>query len=142
MTNPRDYSVRRVGVVRSELADVKQAPMQGNEGAPAAWIEIEPRFSDATRGIAPGDDLILLTWLDRADRAVLQVHPRDDRARPLAGVFATRSPDRPNPIGMHRVRVLQIEGTTRLRVWPLEAVDGTPVVDIKPVIADAPGTPP
>lgn len=142
LTNPQDYAVRRVGVVRSELADVKRAPMQGNEGAPAAWIEIEPRFADATMGIAPGDDLILLTWLDRADRAVLKVHPRDDRARPLTGVFATRSPDRPNPIGMHRVRVLEIEGTRRLRVWPLEAVDGTPVVDIKPVIADAPGTPP
>lgn len=135
------FSVHAVGVVRSGLTDMRQSPMQGNEGAPDAWIEIDPRFKEAVTGIAPGDEVIVLTWLHRADRSVLQVHPRDDLTKPLTGVFATRSPDRPNPIGMHRVRVLELEGAARIRVWPLEAVDGTPVLDVKPVIADAPGNP-
>lgn len=140
MTSAGEFSVRAVGVVRSTLADVRRAPMQGNEGAPEAWIEIAPPFAEAVTGIGPGDEVVLLTWLHHADRSVLQVHPRDDLTKPLAGVFATRSPDRPNPIGMHRVRVLELEGPARFRVWPLEAVDGTPVLDVKPVIADAPGS--
>jgi tRNA-Thr(GGU) m(6)t(6)A37 methyltransferase TsaA len=100
-------------------------------------VEIEPPFTDALAGVASGDEVILLTWLHLADRDVLRVHPRGDPRNPIAGVFATRSPDRPNPIGMHRVRVLETDGRTRLRVFPLEAVDGTPVVDIKPVLSRA-----
>jgi tRNA-Thr(GGU) m(6)t(6)A37 methyltransferase TsaA len=122
-----------VGVVRSSLGDRAQAPMQGAEGAPDAWIEIEPAFAAALVGLEVGDDVLVITWLHLAARATLQVHPRDDATRPLTGVFATRSPDRPNPFGLHRVTVRALEGT-RLRVGPLEAIDGTPVVDIKPVL--------
>jgi len=122
-----------VGQVRSELTARTGAPMQGDEGAPDAWIELDPAFLPATAGLEPGDEILILTWLHRADRTVLQVHPRDDRSRPLTGVFATRSPDRPNPIGVHRVRLLALEGE-RIRVGPLEAIDGTPVIDLKPVL--------
>jgi tRNA-Thr(GGU) m(6)t(6)A37 methyltransferase TsaA len=108
--------------------------MQGSEGAPEAWVEIDPAFADALSGVAEGNEVILLTWLHLGRRDVLEVHPRGDPERPLAGVFATRSPDRPNPIGLHRVQVLETEAPARLRVCPLEAVDGTPVVDIKPVL--------
>jgi tRNA-Thr(GGU) m(6)t(6)A37 methyltransferase TsaA len=108
--------------------------MQGSEGAPDAWVELSADVADALEGTAVGDDVILITWLHQSDRDVLQVHPRDDRSRPLTGVFATRSPDRPNPLGLHRVRILEIDGT-RLRVAPLEAIDGTPIVDIKPVLS-------
>jgi tRNA-Thr(GGU) m(6)t(6)A37 methyltransferase TsaA len=111
--------------------------MQGFEGAPDAWVEIDPAFAEALKGVAAGDDVVVLTWLHLARRDVQQVHPRDDPDRPLAGVFATRSQDRPNPIGLHRVRVLAIEAPFRMHVTPLEAVDGTPVIDIKPVL---PGT--
>jgi tRNA-Thr(GGU) m(6)t(6)A37 methyltransferase TsaA len=128
------YSLRPVGVVRSRLTAVADAPKQGSEGAPEAWVEIDPAFGKALEGIAVGQDVVLLTWLHLGRRDVLQVHPRDDPDRPLTGVFATRSPDRPNPIGLHRVRVLEIAETTRLRVNPLEALDGTPVLDIKPVL--------
>ena len=121
----------RVAVVESPLTDRAAAPRQGDEGAPEATIVFEPGFLPALDGVATGDELLVLTWLDRADRDVLQVHPRDDLRRPLAGVFKTRSPDRPNPIGLHRVRVLEIAGT-RLQVSDLEALDGTPVVDLKP----------
>jgi tRNA-Thr(GGU) m(6)t(6)A37 methyltransferase TsaA len=120
-----------VARVESELTDLDAAPMQGHEGAPDAWLVFDDRVADALEGIAPGDELILLTWLDRADRSTLRVHPRDDPERPLRGVFATRSPDRPNPIGLHEVTVLAVEGK-RVRVEPLEAVDGTPVLDVKP----------
>jgi tRNA-Thr(GGU) m(6)t(6)A37 methyltransferase TsaA len=125
-----------IGHVRSPLTDRASAPKQGDEGAPEAWVVFEPDMGEALDGLAAGDDVLLLTWLDRADRDVLRVHPRDDRTRPAAGVFATRSPDRPNPIGLHRVRVVEVDGL-RLRVRDLEALDGTPVVDVKPVLRDA-----
>jgi tRNA-Thr(GGU) m(6)t(6)A37 methyltransferase TsaA len=124
-----------IGVVRSSLVDLDAAPMQGDEGAPDATIDVEPSFARALEGIGVGDELFILTWLHEADREVLQVHPRDDASRPLTGVFATRSSDRPNPIGLHRVTVRGIDGL-ELRVGPLEAIDGTPVVDIKPVLRD------
>ena len=129
-----DYSLRPVGFVHSRLVVKEDAPKQGSEGAPEAWVEIDPGFREALDGIAAGQEVILLTWLHQARREVLQVHPRDDPDHPLTGVFSTRSPDRPNPIGLHRVRVLEITETTRLRVKPLEALDGTPVLDIKPVL--------
>ena len=122
-----------IGVVRSSLVDLDAAPMQGDEGAPDATIDVEPSFARALEGIGVGDELFIVTWLHEADREVLQVHPRDDASRALTGVFATRSSDRPNPIGLHRVTVRGIEGL-ELRVGPLEAIDGTPVVDIKPVL--------
>ena len=107
--------------------------MQGDEGAPAAWLELTPSAAPGLAGIAVGDKLILLTWLHLAQRDVLQVHPRGDLNRPLTGVFATRSPDRPNPVGLHHVSVLEV-GEEKLRVTPLEAIDGTPIVDIKSVL--------
>ena len=110
-----------------------EAPKQGSEGAPDAWLEIDPAFEPGLNGIAAGDEIIVITWLDRADRDVLEVHPRGDVANPLTGVFATRSPHRPNPLGMHRVTVREISGTQVL-VGPIEAIDSTPVVDIKPVL--------
>jgi tRNA-Thr(GGU) m(6)t(6)A37 methyltransferase TsaA len=111
-----------------------EAPKQGFEGAPDAWLVLEPGVLDALDGVAPGDRVIVLTWLDRARRDVLRVHPRDDRSNPLRGVFSTRSADRPNPIGLHEVEVLSIEGA-RVQVRQLEAVDGTPILDLKPVIS-------
>jgi tRNA-Thr(GGU) m(6)t(6)A37 methyltransferase TsaA len=128
-----DLLLRPVGVVRSELRDRGLAPMQGAEGAPDAWIELRPEVLAAASSLGAGDDLLVLTWLHQADRTVLEVHPRDDPQRPLTGVFSTRSPDRPNPVGLHRVRVLAVE-KSRIRVGPLEAVDGTPVIDLKPVL--------
>jgi tRNA-Thr(GGU) m(6)t(6)A37 methyltransferase TsaA len=130
-----DYSLHPVGRIRSSLRALGEAPRQGSEGAPDAWLEVNPEVSRGLLGIAPGDDIIVVTWLHRADRDVLEVHPRSDPEIPLAGVFATRSPDRPNPLGFHRVTVREISGT-RLRIGPIEAIDGTPVVDIKPVLAD------
>ena len=108
--------------------------MQGSEGAPAAWLEIYPRFMEALEGITPNSEVVVLTWFHLAKRDVLKVHPRRDPNKPLSGVFATRSPDRPNPIGLHKVTVLEIDHQRGIRVYPLEAVDGTPVVDIKPVL--------
>jgi tRNA-Thr(GGU) m(6)t(6)A37 methyltransferase TsaA len=119
--------------VRSGLKSRDAAPLQGDEGDPDAWLELTAAAAPGLEGIAPGDELIVLTWLHLADRAVLRVHPRDRLDAPLKGVFATRSPDRPNPIGLHRVTVREVRGA-RLRVGPLEALDGTPVVDIKPVL--------
>jgi tRNA-Thr(GGU) m(6)t(6)A37 methyltransferase TsaA len=130
-----EYSLHVIGHIRSTLRDLDQAPRQGSEGAPDAWLEVNPTFARALAGIATGDEIIVITWLDRADRGVLEVHPRGDPKNPLAGVFATRSPHRPNPLGLHRVAVRQIDGT-RLRVGPIEAIDGTPVVDVKVVMAD------
>jgi tRNA-Thr(GGU) m(6)t(6)A37 methyltransferase TsaA len=123
-----------VGTVASSLTDPDAAPKQGDEGAPDAWLEFEPAYADALDGLRAGDEILVLTWLHRADRGVLKVHPRDDPARPLTGVFATRSQDRPNPIGLHRVAVAAVE-PRRLRVRGLEAVDGTPVLDVKPVLS-------
>jgi tRNA-Thr(GGU) m(6)t(6)A37 methyltransferase TsaA len=131
--------LRRVGLIRSPLRDAREAPRQGYEGAPDAWIEIDEAYARALHGLAAGDAVIVITWLDRADRSVLEVHPRDDLANPLTGVFATRSSDRPNPVGLHRVTIRELVGT-RLLVGPIEALDGTPVVDLKPVldaVADA-----
>jgi tRNA-Thr(GGU) m(6)t(6)A37 methyltransferase TsaA len=128
------YTVEPIGFVRSKLTQLEQAPMQGDEGAPDAWLELTSMAAPGLMGIQPGDELILLTWLHLAERDVLQVHPRGDINRPLTGVFATRSPDRPNPIGLHRVSVLEV-AEWKLRVAPLEAIDGTPIVDIKPVLA-------
>jgi len=121
--------------VRSSLKNRSEAPKQGREGAPDAWLEMVADVEPALEGIESGDDLVVLTWLDRSRRDVLRVHPRDDPANPMAGVFATRSPDRPNPIGLHRVTVREIDGA-RLKVGPIEALDGTPVIDIKPVLPD------
>ena len=125
--------LRVIGIVRSSLASRADAPRQGDEGAPDARILLEPTYADALQGIRVGDALVLLTWLHEADRSVLQVHPRDDETRPLTGVFATRSSDRPNPIGLHRVTVLGINGLG-LAVGPLEAIGGTQLVDNKPVL--------
>ena len=122
-----------IGRVESELTDPASAPKQADEGAPAAALVIEPDFTEALDGLAVGDRVIVVTWLDRADRSILSVHPRDNPANPLRGVFATRSADRPNPIGLHEVEVVSIEGG-RVRVRHLEAVDGTPVLDLKPVL--------
>lgn len=132
MTNPT-YSIEPIGVIRSSLRNAAAAPKQGPEGAPSAWIELEARFAPAILGLAVGDSLILLTWLHEGRRDLLQVHPRDDLGAHLKGVFATRSADRPNPVGLHPVTLLAIVGL-RLQVGPLEAIDGTPVLDIKPVI--------
>jgi tRNA-Thr(GGU) m(6)t(6)A37 methyltransferase TsaA len=120
-----------VGTVESPLTDRETAPKQGDEGSPEAWLVFAPDFAAALEGIAAGDNLLVLTWLDRAQRDVLRVHPRDDLSRPLAGVFTTRSSDRPNPIGLHHVTVLAVDGL-RLRVRDLEALDGTPILDVKP----------
>jgi tRNA-Thr(GGU) m(6)t(6)A37 methyltransferase TsaA len=125
--------VTPIGVVESPLTDRSTAPRQGDEGSPEAWLVLEPWVLDGLDGIRPGEHVIVLTWLDRARRDVLRVRPRGDPARPIQGVFATRSPDRPNPIGLHRVEIVAIDGA-RMRVRNLEALDGTPIVDIKPVL--------
>jgi tRNA-Thr(GGU) m(6)t(6)A37 methyltransferase TsaA len=128
-----DLTLIPIGRVESPLNDPAEAPKQGFEGGPDAWLVFEPRVLEALDGIEPGARLIVLTWLDRADTSVLRVHPRDDRSNPMRGVFSIRSADRPNPIGLHEVEVLAVEGN-RLRVSDLEALDGTPVLDLKPVI--------
>ena len=127
------YTIKPLGVIRSDLTRREAAPRQGSEGAPDAWVEVNPDVAEGLEGIRAGDEIILITWLHQADRDLLKVHPRRDPNRPLTGVFATRSPHRPNPLGLHRVRVLEIAGN-RLKVGPLEAIEGTPIVDIKPVL--------
>jgi tRNA-Thr(GGU) m(6)t(6)A37 methyltransferase TsaA len=127
------YVVEPVGRVESPLVDRDMAPRQGDEGAPDAWLVFEPGVREALRNLEVGTDVILLTWFDRARRDVLSVHPRGDLDRPQEGVFTTRSPDRPNPIGLHRVTILAIDDL-RLHVSNLEALDGTPIVDVKPVL--------
>ena len=127
------FEITPVGRVESPLTNLASAPKQGDEGAPEAWLVFEPAVLEALGGIREGDELIVLTWLDRARRDVLQVHPRGDESRPQQGVFSTRSPHRPNPIGLHPVQVESIHGA-RVRVRNLEAVDGTPIIDVKPVI--------
>ena len=128
------YELRPIGYVESALVEPGSAPKQGFEGAPEAWVVLDPAFAEGAGDLAAGDEVFVVTWLHRARRDVLAVHPRDDRGNPLTGVFSTRSQDRPNPVGLHRVTVAAIDGP-RLLVRDLEAVDGTPVVDLKPVLA-------
>jgi tRNA-Thr(GGU) m(6)t(6)A37 methyltransferase TsaA len=127
------YSLTPIGHIESVLTDRRAAPRQGGEGAPDAWVAIEARWAAAAEDLAVDDEVVLITFLHLGDREVLKVRPRNDPRAPITGVFATRSPDRPNPIGLHRVTILEIQGL-RLRVAPLEAIDGTPVIDIKPVL--------
>jgi tRNA-Thr(GGU) m(6)t(6)A37 methyltransferase TsaA len=127
------YEVTPVGHVRSPLTQRSQAPRQGGEGAPSAWLIFEPHVADAARDLRVGDHIIVISWLDRARRDELTTHPRDDPDRPLLGVFSTRSPDRPNPIGLHRVEILAVENG-RIFVSNLEAIDNTPILDVKPVL--------
>jgi tRNA-Thr(GGU) m(6)t(6)A37 methyltransferase TsaA len=129
--------IEPIGFIRSELTRLEDAPMQGDEGAPEAWLELIPQAAQGLMGIKTGDELIILTWLHLARRDVLQIHPRGDTNGPLAGVFATRSPDRPNPVGLHRISVLEA-AEQKMRVAPLEAINGTPIVDIKPVLVSDP----
>jgi tRNA-Thr(GGU) m(6)t(6)A37 methyltransferase TsaA len=131
--NVSGHLVDPIGIVRSSLRDASAAPKQGAEGASAAWIDLDPRFEAGMRGLSVGDRLVLLTWLHQGRRDLLEVHPRDDLSAPLKGVFGTRSADRPNPIGLHPVTLMAVDGL-RLQVSPLEAIDGTPVLDIKPEI--------
>ncbi|HKA86761.1 MAG TPA: tRNA (N6-threonylcarbamoyladenosine(37)-N6)-methyltransferase TrmO [Haliangiales bacterium] len=125
--------LRPIGVIRSVLRDRRKAPRQGSEGAPDAWLEVHDWAAEGLQGVAVGDEIIVITWFHQADRDVLRTHPRSDPRNPLTGIFATRSPDRPNPLGLHPVTVRAIDGN-RVRIGPVEAIDGTPVVDIKPVI--------
>ena len=137
MTSPPplpNYSFRPIGVVRSEIKNRADAPKQGAEGAPDAWLDMMPEVAAGLEGIEAGSEVVVITWLDRGKRDVLRVRPRGNPANPITGVFATRSPDRPNPIGLHRVTVREVAGL-RLRVGPIEALDGTPVVDLKPVLS-------
>lgn len=122
-----------IGWVESPLTDLSAAPRQGDEGSPDCWLVFDPNITPALDGIEPGDDIVVITWLHLADRSIRQVHPRGDTNRPLQGVFATRSPDRPNPLGLHIVKIVAVEGL-RIRVRDLEAIDQTPIVDLKPVL--------
>jgi tRNA-Thr(GGU) m(6)t(6)A37 methyltransferase TsaA len=128
------FEVKAIGRVESPLTDLESAPRQGDEGAPEAWLVFQPKVLEGLRNIRPGDEVIVVTWLHRARRDVLSVHPRGDTSRPPEGVFSTRSPDRPNPIGLHRVEITAIDGR-RVRVRSLEGLDGTPVIDMKPVLS-------
>jgi len=138
MSAPDPYMVRPIGVVRSSLRSSADAPNQAFEGAPEAMLEVDAAYTDALHRVRPGDELIVLTWLHLADRDVLQTHPMGDTTIPLTGVFRTRSPDRPNPIGVHRVTVTALDGPTTLRVGALEAIDGTPIVDLKVAMRESP----
>jgi len=129
------YVIKPIGIIHSELTDLEEAPMQGSEGGIEAWLEVSPQVAEGLLGIKPGDHLVVLTWLHLAQRDTLQVHPRGRQEAPLKGVFATRSQDRPNPVGLHQVRVLEVSGR-RIKVAPMEAIDGTPIVDIKPVLSE------
>jgi len=137
---PQDgtFLVRPIGWVRSPLADPGAAPKQGGAGAPDAWLELVPQVAPAAAELAAGDRIVVLTWLHRADRTVLRVHPQDNPANPEQGVFGTRSQDRPNPIGLHETTVLAV-ADGRIQVAGLEAVDGTPVLDLKPALRPAGG---
>jgi tRNA-Thr(GGU) m(6)t(6)A37 methyltransferase TsaA len=127
------YKLHPIGWVESPLTERDEAPRQGDEGTPGAWLVLDPAMADAMADLQPGSEVIVLTWLDRASRDVMRVHPRGDESRPLEGVFSTRSPDRPNPIGLHTVRIEAIDGS-RIEVRNLEALDKTPILDIKPVL--------
>ena len=128
------YLLRPVGIVRSKLKRREDCPRQGWEGAPDAWVEIDPALVEGLDGITPGLEVVLLTWFHKAKRNVLKVHPRNNPENPLRGVFTTRSADRPNPVGLHRVEVLEVDMQGRLKVRRLEALDGTPIIDIKPIL--------
>jgi tRNA-Thr(GGU) m(6)t(6)A37 methyltransferase TsaA len=132
----KHFSIQPIGVIQSEIKNRKDAPMSGNEGAPNAFLKIEPAYIDGLDRMRAGDEIIVITWLHQAHRDVLKVHPRGNKSNPLTGVFSTRSPDRPNPLGLHRVKVLEIVNS-RLQIGPIEVIDGTPVVDIKPVVVEA-----
>ena len=134
MKTSTTFELRPIGTVRSPLHTRDETPKQGDEGAPEAWLDLDPGVAGAAADLRVGQEVVVLTWLDRADRSVLAVHPRDDTRRPLTGVFSTRSQDRPNPIGLHRVTLLEIAAGPRLRVSGLEAFDGTPVLDLKLVL--------
>ena|SRR6185295_10163900 len=134
MDIPQTFEISPIGYVRSSLKERSGAPRQGWEGAPDARLEIDPAFLECLDGIQPGQDIWFLTWLHESRRSVLKVRPRGDMRNPITGVFATRSPDRPNPIGLHRAKILSMDGNGGLQVQGLEAIDGTPVVDIKPVL--------
>jgi tRNA-Thr(GGU) m(6)t(6)A37 methyltransferase TsaA len=127
------YQVHPIGRVESSLVDRDTAPKQGYEGSPEAWLVFDDGVREGLRGLKAGTEVIVLTWLDRSRRDVLSVHPRGDLANPVQGVFSTRSPDRPNPLGLHRVEIVSIDGL-RVRVRNLEALDQTPIVDVKPVL--------
>jgi tRNA-Thr(GGU) m(6)t(6)A37 methyltransferase TsaA len=129
------YELEPIGWVESPLVDREHAPKQGDEGAPDAWLVFSPAVDRGLSDLAPDTEVFVLTWLDRARRDVLRVHPRGDPANPERGVFSSRSPDRPNPIGLHRVRILSVEGR-RIRVEDLEALDGTPILDLKPLLGE------
>ena len=129
----KTFSVQPIGVIRSELKNIEDAPSFYTEGAPNALLKVFPAYLEGLDRMQVGDEIIVITWLHRARREVLKVHPRGDAARPLTGVFSTRSPDRPNPLGLHRARVLEMN-PDRVRIGPIEAIDGTPVIDIKPVV--------
>jgi tRNA-Thr(GGU) m(6)t(6)A37 methyltransferase TsaA len=133
MTQP-SFAITPIGTVESPLTDPASAPKQGDEGAPEAWLAFDPELVEALDGIQAGDEVLVLAWFHLARRDVLRVHPRSDVSRAEQGVFSTRSPDRPNPIGLHRVQIASIDGA-RVRVRNLEAVDGTPIVDMKPVLS-------
>jgi tRNA-Thr(GGU) m(6)t(6)A37 methyltransferase TsaA len=135
MSTPSAFRVVPIGVIRSTIKKRSEAPKLADEGAPDAWLDVIPAARRGLLGIRPGDDLVLITWFHRARRDVLRVHPRGDRRRPLTGVFTTRSPDRPNPLALHRVTVREISAS-RLLIGPIEALDGTPVVDIKQALDD------
>ena len=137
MTEFDKYILHPIGVVISDLHNREDATKQGFEGAPYAWLEIYPAFIEALEGITPYSEVVVLTWFHQASRDILKVHPRHDSNRPLSGVFATRSPDRPNPIGLHRVKVIEIDTQRGIKVHPLEALNGTPVIDIKPILAES-----
>jgi len=134
MTHEPPITLNPVGYVMSPLVDRDHAPKQGNEGAPEAWLVFRDEFVDAVRDLRAGDEVLVLTWLHRGDRTTLRVHPRDDTSAPMRGVFSTRSQDRPNPIGIHRVRIVGVASATRFKVLDLEAFDGTPIIDVKPVL--------
>lgn len=129
------YVLRPVGVVRSPLKSREDCPKQGFEGAPDAWLEIDAAYAEALDGLTIGREILVLTWLHEGQRDLLRVHPRGNPEEPLRGVFVTRSPDRPNPVGLHRVEVVEFQKPNRIRVRPLEVLDGTPLIDIKPVMA-------
>jgi tRNA-Thr(GGU) m(6)t(6)A37 methyltransferase TsaA len=139
VTRSTSARLRPIGAIRSDIKTRHEAPKQGSEGAPDAWLDVRRWATKALHGLAVGDELIVITWFHKARRNVFQVHPRSDLSHPLTGVFATRSPDRPNPLGLHPVVVRSIAGNS-LRIGPIEAIDGTPVVDIKPVLSCAPRT--